>query len=125
MSTEVIKLNSLKSNVQSIFNSIVSKFRSPHNYDITLVIQQNGESEKMSTNEMDKLSNTEIEESQKSKRSVNFNENLVVNNLEGGEEDNLNMSDCIFRPNFQSEQKLPLKEDKGRLKNKANAKANK
>lgn len=58
MSTEIIKLNSFKHNLQNIFNTVMAKFRSPQNYDITLVIQENGETEKMSCNEMDKLSIT-------------------------------------------------------------------
>ena len=48
MSTEIIKLNSFKNNLQSIFSTLVSKFRSPQSYDITLVIQESAEGEKLS-----------------------------------------------------------------------------
>lgn len=41
MSTEIIKLNSFKSNLQGLFSGLLAKFKSPKNYDITLVIQEN------------------------------------------------------------------------------------
>lgn len=41
MSTEIIKLNSFKSNLQGLFSGLLAKFQSPKNYDITLVIQEN------------------------------------------------------------------------------------
>ena len=39
MSTEIIKLSSIKNNLQSIFNNLVTRFKGSKNYDITLVIQ--------------------------------------------------------------------------------------
>ena len=40
MTTEIIKLNSIKNNLQSLFNNLRNKFQSAKNYDITLVIQE-------------------------------------------------------------------------------------
>lgn len=43
MSTEIIKLNSFKSNLQGLFNGLLAKFKSNNQYDITLVIQPNSQ----------------------------------------------------------------------------------
>jgi hypothetical protein len=124
MSTEIIKLNSFKNNLQSIFATLVSKFRSPQSYDITLVIQESAEGEKLPIRDIDKLSMTELGESQKSKRSVNFNDNALILNQDS-EEHCISMSDCISQPNFQSEQRIPQRAGKGSIRVKRNMSKNK
>jgi len=43
METEIIKLNSLKNGLQSLFGNLAAKFRSKKNYDITVIMQPNKE----------------------------------------------------------------------------------
>ena len=41
MTTEIIKVNSFRNNVQAIFANLLSRFKGQNSYDLTLVIKQN------------------------------------------------------------------------------------
>ena len=43
METEIIKLNSVKNSLNSLFENLAAKFRPNKNYDVTVILQQNND----------------------------------------------------------------------------------
>ena len=71
MPTEIIKLSSLRNNLEAVFNGLINKFRGSSNYEITMVIQEQ-ERTSLQVEEEDSIT--------PHKHNVVFNENTLILN---------------------------------------------